>query len=100
LRDGGDILEIWRVNFGFRVLEVAGDEPVVQGGAPDVAVDKGSVGIVVRVAGERSECVEPGVARTDAVADETAPELALGKEPHTKGGDDTEVVGAAAEGSG
>ena len=92
----GEVLEGSRVGLRFGVLEVGGDVPA-RGEGVGEAHDEGGIGIVVLGGGEGHEVVILLLAGGDVLADEAAPEFALGEELHVETGDDTEVVGAALE---
>ena len=92
----GEVLEGGRVGLRFGVLEVGGDEPA-RGEGVGEAQDEGGVGVVRLGGGEGHEVIVLLLAGGDVLADEAAPEFALGEEPHVETGDDAEVVGAALE---
>lgn len=92
----GEVLEGGRVGLRFGVLEVGGDVPARFEGVGE-AHDEGGVGIVGLGRGEGHEVVVLLLPGGDVLADEAAPEFALGEELHVEPGDDTEVVGAALE---
>ena len=92
-----EVPEGGRVGLRLGVLEVGGDVPA-RGEGVSEAHDERGVGVVVLGGGEGDEVVVLLLAGGDVLADEAAPEFALGEELHVEAGDDAEVVGAALEG--
>ena len=92
----GEVLEGGRVGLRLGVLEVGGDVPA-RGEAVGEAHDEGCVGVVGLGGGEGHKVVVLLLAGRDVLADEAAPEFALGEELHVETGDDAEIVGAALE---